>query len=59
MSSNVPATPLQAQSSPGYWLTVLRRLGRDPVTVGAAMVILLLLLLALLGSHITPADPYA
>lgn len=59
MSSNVPATPLQAQSSPGYWLTVLRRLGRDPVTVGAAIVILLLLLLALLGSHITPADPYA
>ena len=59
MSSNLPATPLQAQSSPGYWLTVLRRLGRDPVTVGAAMVILLLLLLALLGSHITPADPYA
>jgi len=59
MSSNVPVTPLQAQSSPGYWLTVLRRLGRDPVTVGAAMVILLLLLLALLGSHITPADPYA
>jgi peptide/nickel transport system permease protein len=38
---------------------VLRRLGRDPVTVGAAIVILLLLLLALLGSHITPADPYA
>jgi len=59
MSSNVPATPLQAQSSPGYWLTVLRRLGRDPVTVGAAMVILMLLALALLGSHITPADPYA
>jgi len=59
MPSNVAATPLQAPASSGYWLTVLRRLGRDPVTVGAALVILLLLLLALLGSQITPADPYA
>jgi peptide/nickel transport system permease protein len=59
MSTHVAATPLQAAASSGYWRTVLRRLGRDPVTVGAAVVILLLLLLALLGSHITPADPYA
>jgi peptide/nickel transport system permease protein len=59
MRSNVAATALQASASSGYWRTVLRRLGRDPVTVVAAVVILLLLLLALLGSHITPADPYA
>lgn len=59
MSSNAPATALQAQPSPGYWRTVLRRLGRDPVTVGAALVILMLLALALFGSEITPADPYA
>jgi peptide/nickel transport system permease protein len=59
MSSNVPTAAPQAPASPGYWRNVLRRLGRDPVTVGAAVVILLLLLLALLGSHITPADPYA
>jgi len=59
MSSNVPTAAPQAPASSGYWHGVLRRLGRDPVTVGAALVILLLLLLALLGSHITPADPYA
>jgi len=59
MSSNVPTAAPQAPASPGYWRNVLRRLGRDPVTVGAAVVILLLQLLALLGSHITPADPYA
>ncbi len=51
--------PIQAPASPGYWQTVLRRLRRDPVTIGAALVIVLLLLLALLGSSITPADPYA
>ncbi len=51
--------PSQAPTSPGYWQTVLRRLRRDPVTIGAAVVIVLLLLLALLGSGITPADPYA
>ncbi|NBS98843.1 MAG: ABC transporter permease [Betaproteobacteria bacterium] len=50
---------MQAPASPGYWQTVLRRLRRDPVTIGAALVIVLLLLLALLGSGITPADPYA
>jgi len=59
MSSNVPIAAPQAPASSGYWHGVLRRLGRDPVTVGAALVILLLLLLALLGSHVTPADPYA
>ena len=59
MSSNAPATALQAQPSPGYWRTVLSRLGRDPVTVGAALVILMLMALALFGSEITPADPYA
>ena len=59
MSSNVPIAAPQAPASSGYWHGVLRRLGHDPVTVGAALVILLLLLLALLGSHITPADPYA
>lgn len=51
--------PIQAPASLGYWQTVLRRLRRDPVTIGAALVIVLLLLLALLGSSITPADPYA
>ena len=59
MLSNAAATLLEIQPSPGYWRTVLGRLGRDPVTIGAALVILMLLALALLGSHIAPADPYA
>ena len=57
--SQLGPNPIQAPASPGYWQTVLRRLRRDPVTIGAALVIVLLLLLALLGSSITPADPYA
>lgn len=51
----LPAAP---QRSAGYWQTVTRRFLRDRVAVGAALVILVLLLLALLAPWIVPADPY-
>ena len=44
--------------SPGYWATVWRRFRRDPVAVGAALVILALILIALLAPYIAPQDPY-
>jgi peptide/nickel transport system permease protein len=55
-ASKVPAVAFER--SPGYWQTVGRRFGRDPVAVGAAVLILLLLGLAVFGPWIAPADPY-
>ena len=58
-----PATPdvqpLPAQRSRGYWSSVLLRLRRDPVAMAAAAVVLLLVVLAIAGPWIAPADPYA
>lgn len=47
------------ERSPGYWQTVGRRLLRDKVAIGAGVVILGLFVLAVFGSWLTPADPYA
>lgn len=44
--------------SPGYWANVWRRFMRDPVAVGAGVVILLLLLMAIFAPYIAPQDPY-
>jgi len=57
-SSSSAAAPAAALRSPGYWQGVLQRLLRDPVAVGAALVVLLLLVLALFGPWLAPADPY-
>lgn len=46
------------ERSAGYWENVLRRFFRDPVAVGAAVVILILLIMALFGQWLAPADPY-
>src|ERR1700741_315755 len=44
--------------SPGYWATVWRRFLRDPVAVGAAMIILAIILIAIFAPYIAPQDPY-
>jgi peptide/nickel transport system permease protein len=44
--------------SPGYWATVWRRFLRDPVAVGAALVIFAIVLIAVLAPYIAPQDPY-
>lgn len=44
--------------SPGYRATVWRRFRRDPVAVGALVVILLLVLIAIFAPLIAPQDPY-
>jgi peptide/nickel transport system permease protein len=42
----------------GYWTTVVRRLTRDPVSVGCAAVLILIALAALLAPYFGLADPY-
>jgi len=49
--------PIDAQG-PGYWGSVWRRFRTNSVAMVAAAVVLLLILLALFGPFITPADPY-
>lgn len=55
----VELAPLAVERSPGYWQTVLRRFRRDRVALGAAVVILLLLAMAVFAPLLVPADPYA
>jgi peptide/nickel transport system permease protein len=48
-----------ALKSPGYWRSVASRLRGDKLAMGAALAVLLLLTLAVLGPWLVPADPYA
>jgi peptide/nickel transport system permease protein len=52
----VVATP--ASASRGYWQSVRRRLGRDPVTVFCGAILLLIVLSAVLAPWLGLADPY-
>jgi peptide/nickel transport system permease protein len=58
LMASQPAVLAPVTRSPGYWATVWRRFRRDPVAVGAAVVILALILIALLAPYIAPQDPY-
>jgi peptide/nickel transport system permease protein len=51
-----PVTP-HVQAT-GYWTGVWRRLRRDPVAMGAAAVLILIILAAILAPYVAPADPY-
>jgi peptide/nickel transport system permease protein len=42
----------------GYWRTVFRRMARDPVSVGCALVLILIALAALTAPWLGLADPY-
>ena len=46
------------ERSPGYWRSVYLRLRKDKVALGAGMVILMLLVMAVFGPSLVPADPY-
>ncbi len=50
---------LATERSVGYWQNVFSRLVRDKVAMFAALVIICLLIMAIFGQLITPADPYA
>lgn len=56
--SSPPTVPTPVRS-PGYWQGVLSRLLRDPVAIFAGLVVLGLLVLAVFGPWLAPADPYA
>ena len=61
MNIAVDATKIPApifERSPGYWTSVFRRFRRDPVALFAAGVVAVLVLMALFGPWLTPADPY-
>ena len=53
------ATPIVAPlaKSPGYWAGVFRRFKTDKVAVGAGIVVLLIILMAVFADYIAPADP--
>lgn len=43
--------------SPGYWAGVWRRFKKDKVAVGAGLVVLAIILMAIFADYIAPADP--
>ena len=55
-ATQFPVQPLER--SAGYWRSVLERLTCDKVALGAGLVILTLLCMAVFGPYIAPADPY-
>ena len=58
MTATTAPLPDTIARSPGYWATVWRRFRRDPVAVGALIVILALILTAAFAPWVAPADPY-
>ena len=66
MSTVIASSPVAAASaaapqavrSRGYWTAALHRFLRDPVALGAALVVLLLIALAVFGPWLVPSDPY-
>jgi peptide/nickel transport system permease protein len=67
-SATTPATSPAATPAPrpaplppsprGYYHTVMRRVMRQPLTMTAAIVIVLLILAAIFARQLSPADPY-
>jgi len=59
VSSHDGAEPLAAVlRSPGYWATVWHRFRRDPVAVGAGVLVLVIIAVAIFSPWLTPADPF-
>lgn len=48
----------KATSRPGYWTGVARQLGRNPVAVLSALLLVVIIVAALLAPWLAPADPY-
>lgn len=53
-----PALPVVTLQPRGYWTTVLRQLMRDPVAMGAALVILLIVGAAVFAPWLSSTDPF-
>lgn len=54
----IPAAVTAPQRSRGYWASVGLRFVKDPVAIGASAVVGVLLVLALFGPWLAPADPF-
>ncbi|ABE42346.1 ABC transporter permease [Polaromonas sp. JS666] len=54
----MPSASLPAQRSRGYWTAAMLRFVHDPVAVGAVLVVLMLIAMAIFGPWLAPADPY-
>lgn len=52
------ALPVLPAPARGYWTKVLRQLMRDPVAMGAALVVLLIVCAAVFAPWLAPMDPY-
>lgn len=51
------AKPREVES-PGYWKQVGQRLSRDPVTIGSAVILLLIVLASVFAPLLAPHDPF-
>lgn len=56
-SPTLPAAARSAERSDSYWQGVARRIGRDPVTLVCAAILLLMLLAILAAPWLSPHDP--
>ena len=54
-SGSIVVPPLA--KSPGYWAGVWRRFKKDKVAVGAGLVVLAIILMAIFADYVAPADP--
>ena len=54
----MPSASLPVQRSRGNWTAAMLRFVHDPVAVGAALVVLMLIAMAIFGPWLAPADPY-
>lgn len=57
-SSSTAVTQPPLQRSRGYWTAAAVRFTHDPVAVGAALAVLLLISMAVFGPWLAPVDPY-
>jgi peptide/nickel transport system permease protein len=58
LAGTMPVRVAPGAASRGYWRTVGRRVGRDPVTLVCAAVLLLIVLAAIFAPLVAPFDPY-
>ena len=58
MTSATMAIDAPFEKSPGFWTSVWRRFKRDKTALFASAMILLLILIAIFGPWLAPADPY-
>ena len=58
MTAGTPVGAAPVAASRGYWVTVGRRLRRDPVTLACLGILVLIVLAALAAPWLGLADPY-